>query len=181
ERPHPRPHARTLLSRPAHDLRLRPTGGAVGVTSPWRALCSSSLSRSTEGVRRLRPGVRTMPRPPPQRARRGEEARSAGCRERSSCVIERGVMPSEPDPIAGRRLLLMAWLVVVSCGLGCDLPGAPRAGREVRNVVLISLDTTRADYLGAYNPARGPTPRIDALARDWGVFEQRSPSKPITP
>src|SRR5262249_36484266 len=42
-----------------------------------------------------------------------------------------------------------------------------RTTRTTRpNVLLITLDTTRADHLGAYGYRNGATPRLDRLARD---------------
>ncbi len=48
---------------------------------------------------------------------------------------------------------------------GCDAPG-PKATAKAGapNLVLITLDTTRADRLGCYGYARGTTPVLDALA-----------------
>ena len=40
-----------------------------------------------------------------------------------------------------------------------------RKGVDKPNVVLISLDTTRADHLGCYGNADARTPAIDGLAR----------------
>jgi arylsulfatase A-like enzyme len=40
-----------------------------------------------------------------------------------------------------------------------------------RNLLLITLETTRADHLGAYGYRRDTTPRIDALAREGVLFE----------
>lgn len=49
--------------------------------------------------------------------------------------------------------------------------GVRRAPGE-RNVLLITLDTVRADRVGAYAPASSLTPAIDRLARDGVLFEQ---------
>ncbi len=46
-------------------------------------------------------------------------------------------------------------------------PGRP-------NILLISVDTLRADHLGCYGYARDTSPHIDALAADGTVFEQVS-------
>jgi glucan phosphoethanolaminetransferase (alkaline phosphatase superfamily) len=40
------------------------------------------------------------------------------------------------------------------------------------NILLISMDTLRADHLGAYGYARPTSPNIDALASDSVVFER---------
>jgi arylsulfatase A-like enzyme/tetratricopeptide (TPR) repeat protein len=48
------------------------------------------------------------------------------------------------------------------------------------NVVLITLDTTRADRLGCYGYAQGTTPNLDALARDGVLFAQAASPAPLT-
>src|SRR5262245_9765275 len=51
----------------------------------------------------------------------------------------------------------------------------PRAQKDVaavrRNVVLVSIDTLRADRLGAYGAHRDTSPRLDALATESTLFE----------
>jgi arylsulfatase A-like enzyme len=70
---------------------------------------------------------------------------------------------------------------------GCALLGCGDAAqREARledprrNVLVITLDTTRADALGAYGQPLPATPRIDAAAADGTVFEQVRSSSPST-
>ena len=48
------------------------------------------------------------------------------------------------------------------------------------NIVLISIDTLRADHVGAYGYERPLTPRIDALAADGVVFENAYSTSPWT-
>lgn len=48
------------------------------------------------------------------------------------------------------------------------------------NVLLITLDTTRADYLGAYGSTLGLTPSLDRLAAEGCVFEHAYTAVPIT-
>jgi arylsulfatase A-like enzyme len=61
--------------------------------------------------------------------------------------------------------------------------GVPRVAGE-QSVVLITLDTVRADRVGAYAPGSGSTasltPAIDALARQGILFEQAISSSPWT-
>ena len=56
------------------------------------------------------------------------------------------------------------------------------AGRGVGrpNVILITLDTTRADRLGCYGYAQASTPNIDALARGGVLFSQAASPAPLT-
>jgi arylsulfatase A-like enzyme len=51
------------------------------------------------------------------------------------------------------------------------LSSAPRRDGR-RNLLLISLDTTRADHLGCYGDPRGLTPNLDAFAAQGLRFEQ---------
>jgi arylsulfatase len=55
-------------------------------------------------------------------------------------------------------------------------------GRDAtpRNVVLVSIDTLRADRLGTYGWPRGTSPAIDALAAESTVFEHAVPTCPAT-
>jgi arylsulfatase A-like enzyme len=53
-------------------------------------------------------------------------------------------------------------------------------GVQKPNVVLITLDTTRADHLGAYGYAGVETPNIDALARRGVLFTQAMSPAPLT-
>jgi len=52
--------------------------------------------------------------------------------------------------------------------------------RKTRPVVLISVDTLRADHLGCYGYARDTTPAIDSLAGDSAVFLNTYASSPWT-
>jgi choline-sulfatase len=48
----------------------------------------------------------------------------------------------------------------------------PRPSGNGRSVLLVTIDTLRADHLGAYGYSRATSPRIDALAREGTLFEQ---------
>ena len=49
------------------------------------------------------------------------------------------------------------WLALCACGGRPEPPEHP-------NVLLVTLDTTRADRLGAYGAARARTPAFDRIA-----------------
>jgi arylsulfatase A-like enzyme/tetratricopeptide (TPR) repeat protein len=55
-----------------------------------------------------------------------------------------------------------------------------RQGVDKPNVVLISLDTTRADHIGCYGAAAARTPAIDGLARRGVLFSQAASPAPLT-
>ena len=47
-------------------------------------------------------------------------------------------------------------------------------------MLVITIDTLRADYLGTYDPDSTATPLLDAFARDATVFERASAPMPLT-
>jgi arylsulfatase A-like enzyme/Tfp pilus assembly protein PilF len=61
------------------------------------------------------------------------------------------------------------------------LAGSAVAAPSARpNVILITLDTTRADRMGFLGSQRGLTPNLDALARQSAVFSRAYAQVPIT-
>lgn len=58
------------------------------------------------------------------------------------------------------------------------LPAGVTAGNL--NVIVMTLDTTRADRIGAYGYAGVQTPNLDRLAREGVLFEQASSAAPLT-
>jgi arylsulfatase A-like enzyme len=54
------------------------------------------------------------------------------------------------------------------------------AGRHQTSLVLITIDTLRADHLGCYGYSRPTSPRIDRLAREGALFERIFASLPRT-
>lgn len=55
------------------------------------------------------------------------------------------------------------------------------AAADPPSVVLITLDTVRADRMGFLGSTRGLTPQLDALARQGVVFEHSYSQAPLTP
>src|SRR5262249_58916312 len=64
------------------------------------------------------------------------------------------------------RLRLLAAL---ACALACAHCG--RSERRAPNVLVVVIDTLRADRLGAYGNQRGLTPFLDSLATKGTLFE----------
>lgn len=77
-------------------------------------------------------------------------------------------------------LLLVSALVLALCSAACR--GGSRAFRPSPDapVVLISIDTLRADRLPAWGYRAGSTPSIDALVRDALLFENAYAQVPLT-
>ena len=55
-----------------------------------------------------------------------------------------------------------------------------KAGVDKPNVILITLDTTRADHIACYGYPGVKTPNLDALANRGVLFEQAATSSPLT-
>jgi arylsulfatase A-like enzyme/Tfp pilus assembly protein PilF len=55
-----------------------------------------------------------------------------------------------------------------------------RQGTAKPNVILVTLDTTRADHLGCYGYGSVKTPNLDALAARGVLFEQAATATPLT-
>jgi arylsulfatase A-like enzyme len=68
------------------------------------------------------------------------------------------------------RLGWLPRIVAVSIAIVCSAcAGEPE--RRVDQVILISIDTLRADYLGVYGAPSGITPALDAFAGTAVVFD----------
>ncbi|HVS03760.1 MAG TPA: sulfatase-like hydrolase/transferase, partial [Thermoanaerobaculia bacterium] len=81
-------------------------------------------------------------------------------------------------PLIGAALALLAL-----AGLGCRRGAEPAAALGPfpdAPVVLISIDTLRADHLPAYGYDRVATPAIDALRRDAVLFSRAWANYPLT-
>lgn len=76
------------------------------------------------------------------------------------------------------RALVLAGLLIALTSTACSRPAQelPRA----RSVVFITIDTLRADHVGAYGYAKARTPNLDALASRGALFERAYAAAPIT-
>lgn len=91
------------------------------------------------------------------------------------------------DPLGAvrvRSLLVLAGLLPLSILVGVLRPSYPRSASAPAssspNVVVIVLDTLRADHLGAYGDTRGLSPGFDAIARQGTIFEDAYVNAPWT-
>jgi arylsulfatase A-like enzyme len=74
--------------------------------------------------------------------------------------------------------VVKAWCCLLAAALS---PACARtATTRPRNVVIVTLDTTRADYLGPYASGHVATPSIDRIARDSLVFDEAITVAPLT-
>lgn len=71
---------------------------------------------------------------------------------------------------------------VAALALWAALTGACRSApaNSDRSVILVTLDTTRADRIGAYGGRAVPTPNLDAVASEGVLFENAVSPVPLT-
>ncbi len=94
---------------------------------------------------------------------------------------------SPPTSKSGVWILsAMLGLIALSVGAAVWMASAPTSpdANEARvrppNVLVITMDTTRADHLGCYGHPAGVTPNIDKIAREGVLFEQCVSAAPST-
>jgi arylsulfatase A-like enzyme len=71
-------------------------------------------------------------------------------------------------------------LIILLAGVGIWFAAQQRSVSGIRHVVLISLDTCRADHLSCYGYEKPTTPNIDALARKGYLFSHTMTTIPLT-
>jgi arylsulfatase A-like enzyme/Tfp pilus assembly protein PilF len=75
------------------------------------------------------------------------------------------------------RLLILAFL---ACAATAILLFRSGVKKPETNVLIITLDTTRADHIGAYGSPTARTPNIDRLAREGTIFRNCYAQLPLT-
>ena len=80
-----------------------------------------------------------------------------------------------PFSFMQRSASLLVLIVLVLCGSGLT------SGASKPNIILITLDTVRADRMGFLGSQKGLTPHLDAVAKQGVVFERAYSQAPITP
>ncbi len=89
--------------------------------------------------------------------------------------------PRKPRDAATALAVALCAVLLLSLG-GCrhnEPESVPTAARDA-NVLLITLDTTRADHLSCYTPGRARTPHLDALAARGVRFLHATAQVPLT-
>src|SRR5438552_15740769 len=100
-----------------------------------------------------------------RRTRKAARAAATAPREPSRSRARRAAIPFA---ILAVFAVLAGWWVIV--------PGTPHR----LNLLLITIDTLRADHLGAYGSTAGATPVLDALASRGVRFDQVQTAAPLT-
>ena len=92
-------------------------------------------------------------------------------------MTETAARPGVARGALRRRVLPTVVLLAVALGSAWLLwPGGP----DVPSVLLVTIDTTRADHLGAYGYPHVDTPTLDALAAEGVRYERCYAPVPLT-
>ncbi|UCF44073.1 MAG: sulfatase-like hydrolase/transferase [Planctomycetota bacterium] len=87
---------------------------------------------------------------------------------------------NEKQPLSRWRGMLLGLLLVVFVAAVWFFRASILPSRKPRRVILISIDTCRADYLSGYGFARKTTPNIDVVAKEGIVFKNALAPIPLT-
>ena len=79
-----------------------------------------------------------------------------------------------------RAALAVVAVAIVASGCGGDASSSSREAVRAQHLVLVTVDTLRADRVGAYGYVPARTPAIDRLAREGVRFTQAFTTAPIT-
>jgi len=110
-------------------------------------------------------GGQTPPRQPPGRRRYGRRPLRCACAWRRYGLL---------------LLFVLAAGAARTSGQNTARAAAPNRAKPAWNVVLITIDTLRADHLGCYGYTKIKTPNIDELAADGTRFERAFAVVPVT-
>ncbi len=94
-------------------------------------------------------------------------------------------MKPSRNSIRLRRATAVGLIAAALAGAGLLLARSERsrtwfAAKAPKNLLLVSIDTLRADHLGCYGYAGAQTPRLDALARSGLRFARATTVMPLT-
>ena len=92
-------------------------------------------------------------------------------------------MPAEEAPRKGFKRIVFLIPLIAPCGVLFFLARKPkyRIKRSSElNVLLVTLDTTRADRVGCYGYAKAKTPTLDSLAANGVRFANTYCQVPLT-
>ncbi|MCA9251659.1 MAG: sulfatase-like hydrolase/transferase [Phycisphaerales bacterium] len=88
--------------------------------------------------------------------------------------------PRRTSAISAKVAILLCLIAIATASTLWAIRKSPSADVKPTNVLLITMDTTRADHLGCYGHPANVTPNIDAIANEGVLFEQCMSSAPST-
>lgn len=111
---------------------------------------------------------------------RGPRGRSGSKKGSYRQRLEASTARSLRNEMIGYEPVRIAVVLAVLGTAACIRSRAPGPALTPSSILLITVDTLRADRLGCYGDTRARTPHMDALARDGVAFEAAYTPVPIT-
>ena len=160
--------------KPAKDALAKIKRAPCG-PSEARSPCRAEPSGSPQPSRCADTGESDEARGGP-RAGKAVGAPASGCSVKTRVTL-----------LSSLVLVGAAWWLFVGRGRAVQTPSGASLGRlptgvrpDQLNVLLITLDTTRWDRIGAYGDGSAATPNLDRLAGEGVLFEQAIAPAPLT-
>jgi choline-sulfatase len=88
--------------------------------------------------------------------------------------------PTFPDLVKNIFHLLVGVAILHGAAVAATSPPSKPAARQATNVILITMDTLRADHVGCYGASQVHTPTLDALCLHGIVFDRAFSQVPLT-
>ena len=79
-----------------------------------------------------------------------------------------------------KRILLFLITLPILHQMAVSAPAGKTSARKTTNVILITMDTLRADHVGCYGASQVQTPTLDALCHEGIVFDRAYSQVPLT-
>ena len=79
-----------------------------------------------------------------------------------------------------RRGLCVPLSVLLVCLSACARSSTPALPPVARNLLVVTIDTLRADHVGAYGAKNVATPNLDRLAREGTLARHAEVQVPLT-
>lgn len=95
--------------------------------------------------------------------------------------LDRQLAPNSPARLRPVLPMVVGTIFLAGPWLGCRNPPELALPDSPHPIIIVDIDTLRADRLGTYGHSRATSPTIDALAREAFVFEWAFSQAPNTP
>ncbi len=113
-------------------------------------------------------------------AARGNACRGCRYQEKDLTQVDRKTVRRRPEPANPKRPWLGAVASIVAIALAIVAAGWWLRPARPGAIILVSIDTLRADRLPLYGYTKGRTPVLDALSRESVVFDSAYSHAPLT-
>src|SRR5262249_11079632 len=166
----------------APDVPPAASGGGRGVRPRAGSARAAQPRRRGAGLGGPAPeGAPDAPRGPGAVGQgHGGQRRRHGARAAARARLRGAARTAEGEGVAGRRRPMRRASCAVLLLLALAACARSGEGQAPARIVLVSIDTLRADHVGCYGDARASTPTLDGLAAAGARFETVISPAPLT-